>query len=115
MTLLELTVVLATLALAAALFLITPFTAYLHGRAASDAAATMAQDVALLERIAQNGGANDGATLNVVSTNPLAYDCFYGRPNAIDPNSVLGPKIVHRSFDGVALTGGPVDPATPLL
>lgn len=115
MTLMEMLVAVAMLATASALFLITPFRQYVHGRAASDAASTMAQDVALLERIAQNGGANDGATLQIVSTNPLVYDCYYGRPNNIDINSALGPKIVHRSFDDVTLTGGPIDTHTPLL
>ncbi len=115
MTLLEVLVAAAILALASALVLLTPFREYVHGRAASDAATTMAQDIALLERAAQNGGANDGATLQIVSTNPLVYDCYYGRPNALDPNSALGPLIVHRSFDDVALSAGPIDATTPLL
>ncbi|HLN46760.1 MAG TPA: prepilin-type N-terminal cleavage/methylation domain-containing protein [Magnetospirillaceae bacterium] len=115
MTLMEMLTVVSLLAIAAALVLLTPFRAYQHGRAAGDAAATLAQDLALLERAAQNGGANDGSTLVIVSTAPLSYDCYYGRPNAIDPNSTLGPVIVHRSFDDVALTGGPIDSNTPLL
>ncbi|HEV2909293.1 MAG TPA: prepilin-type N-terminal cleavage/methylation domain-containing protein [Candidatus Eremiobacteraceae bacterium] len=115
MTLIEVLIAAAILALASALVLLTPFRAYVHGRAASDAATTMAQDIALLERAAQNGGANDGATLQIVSTNPLVYDCYYGRPNALDPNSALGPLIVHRSFDDVALTAGPIGATTPLL
>jgi prepilin-type N-terminal cleavage/methylation domain-containing protein len=115
MTLMEVLVAVAILAVASALALLTPFREYVHGRAASDAATTMAQDIALLEHAAQNGGANDGATLQIVSTNPLVYDCYYGRPNALDPNSALGPLIVHRSFDDVALSGGPIDASTPLL
>jgi prepilin-type N-terminal cleavage/methylation domain-containing protein len=115
MSLFEVLAAVVILGIVSALFLVTPFNAYTHGRAASDAADTVAQDIALLERIAQNGGANDGATLQIRSANPLVYDCFYGRPNALDPNSVLGQLIVHRSFDGVALTGGPIDVLTPLL
>lgn len=115
MTLMETLVAVAMLATASALFLITPFRAYLHGRAAADAASTLAQDIALLERTAQNGGANDGATLQIVSTNPLVYDCYYGRPNNIDLNSTLGPNIVHREFDDVTLAAGPIDASTPLL
>ena len=98
-----------------ALIAATPVRQYLHGRAAADAAATLAQDIALLERVAQNGGANDGATLKIVSASPLVYDCYYGRPNSIDPNSALGPMIVHRSFGDVALASGPIDASTPLL
>src|SRR5262249_54523889 len=105
MTLLELLVAMSILLIAASLALITPFRAYMHARSAADAASTLAQDVALLERVAQNGGANDGATLEVLSTNPLVYECYYGRPNSIDPRSALGPLIVHRSYDDVALTG----------
>jgi prepilin-type N-terminal cleavage/methylation domain-containing protein len=115
MTLLEMLAVVAMLAVASALFLITPFRSYMHARAARDAATTMAQDIAWLERIAQNGGVNDGATLQIDSINPLVYDCYYGRPNALDPNSTLGPLIVHRSFDDVALGAGPIDTSTPLL
>lgn len=115
MTLLEMLTVVAMLAVASALFLITPFRSYMHARAARDAATTMAQDIAWLERIAQNGGVNDGATLQIDSIDPLVYDCYYGRPNALDPNSTLGPLIVHRSFDDVALSAGPIDASTPLL
>jgi prepilin-type N-terminal cleavage/methylation domain-containing protein len=114
-TLLELLVTVSILMLAAALILITPFRAYMHARAASDAASTLAQDLALLERVAQNGGINDGATLEIISTDPLVYECRYGRPNAIDSNSTLGPLIAHRSFADVALTRGPIDVSTPLL
>jgi prepilin-type N-terminal cleavage/methylation domain-containing protein len=80
MTLIEVLIAAAILALAGALVLLTPFREYVHGRAASDAATTMAQDIALL-----------------------------------DPNSALGPLIVHRSFDDVALSAGPIDATTPLL
>jgi type II secretory pathway pseudopilin PulG len=115
MTLLEMLTVVAILAVASALFLITPFRSYVHARAARDAAKTMAQDIAWLERIAQNGGVNDGATLQIDSIDPLIYDCYYGRPNVLDPNSTLGPLIVHRSFDDVTLSSGPIDTSTPLL
>jgi type II secretory pathway pseudopilin PulG len=114
-TLLEMLVAVSILMLAASIILITPFRAYMHARAASDAAATLAQDLALLERVAQNGGVNDGATLEIVSADPLVYECYYGRPNAIDPSSALGPLIAHRSFDDVALTSGPINASTPLL
>ncbi len=115
MTLIELLIVVAILAIACALIFLSPVRAYLHARAAADAAQTFAQDVALLERVAQNGGANDGATLQIVSTSPLVYECYYGRPNAIDPNSALGALIVRRSYDDVTLSGGPIDATTPLL
>ena len=114
-SLIEMLVTVFITMLAAALFLITPFRAYMHAREAQDAAATLAQDMALLERVAQNGGVNDGATLEIISADPLVYECYYGRPNGIDPNSALGPLIVHRSYADVALTGGPIDERTPLL
>jgi type II secretory pathway pseudopilin PulG len=114
-TLLELIVTVSVLMIATALILVTPFQAYMHARAASDAASTLAHDLALLERVAQNGGVNDGATLEILSANPLVYECYYGRPHAIDPNSTLGPIITHRSFDDVSLTSGPIDASTPLL
>jgi len=114
-TLLEMLVTVSILMLAAALVLITPFRAYMHARAAADAASTLAQDLALLERVAQNGGVNDGATLEIISADPLIYECYYGRPNAIDPSSTLGSLIVRRSYDDVALTSGPIDASTPLL
>lgn len=115
MTLIEVLSAVVILLMVGALGVLMPLRDYQHGRAAADAAQTLAQDLALLERVAQNGGANDGATLKIVSTSPLVYDCYYGRPHAIDPNSALGPAIVHRSFDDVALTGGPIDAKTPLL
>jgi type II secretory pathway pseudopilin PulG len=112
---LETIVAVSILAIASALVLLTPYRDYARSRAAADAAATLAQDLALLERVAQNGGANDGATLAIVSSSPLVYECHYGRPHDLDPNSVLGPIIVRRAFEGVALVGGPIDPNTPLL
>ena len=116
MTLLELIVAVSILAIAAALALATPFRDYARSRTAADAAATLAQDLALLERVAQNGGANDGSTLEIISANPLVYECHYGRPNALDPNSALGAMIVRRSFADVALDGvSPIDANTPLL
>lgn len=114
-TLLELIVAASIVALAALLALVMPFRDYARSRVASDAAATLAQDLALLEREAQNGGANDGSTLLIVSANPLVYECRYGRPNVLDPNSTLGATIVRRSFAGVALGAGPIDANTPLL
>lgn len=115
MTLLELIVTVAILAITAALALLTPFREYARSRAAADAAATLAQDIALLERVAQNGGANDGSTLEIIAADPLVYECHYGRPNALDPNSLLGATIVRRSFEHVALGRGPIDTNTPLL
>lgn len=114
-TLLELIVTASIIAIAGVLVFAVPFRDYARSRAASDAAATLAQDLALLERVAQNGGANDGATLMIVSDNPLVYECRYGRPNALDPNSTLGATIVRRFFTGVVLEAGPIDATTPLL
>ena len=114
-TLLELVTVVAVVSVLAALAVIPAYRSYSAARAADDAAQTLAQDISLAERVAQNGGAFAGATIQVVSAHPLAYECLRGRPSDADPQSSLGEVVVRRQFDGVALVGGPIGTATPLL
>jgi prepilin-type N-terminal cleavage/methylation domain-containing protein len=114
-TLLEVLVGTALLAFVASLAVVPAYFGYLRARAASDSAATLAQDLSLLERAAQNAGPNVGATLTIISADPLVYEGRYGRPNQLDPNSMLGDLIVRRSFDHVALAAGTISTTTPLL
>lgn len=86
-----------------------------RARAARDAADALAQDIALLERSAQNGVAMQGATLEIDSASPLSYSCYHGRPADLDPNTTLGTLIVKRTFADVSLADGPINAATPLL
>ncbi|HXM17782.1 MAG TPA: type II secretion system protein [Candidatus Tumulicola sp.] len=115
LTLLEVLVVAAIIGLAASLAVVPAYLDYSRARAASDAATTLAQDLSLIERAAQNAGPNVGGTLEIISADPLVYECRYGRPNEIDPNSMLGDLIVRRSFDHVALAQGVISSTTPLL
>lgn len=113
-TLLEVLAVAGIIALVAVFVGIPPYATYARERQARDAADTLAQDLALLERSAQNGeGA--GATLEIDSVSPFAYSCYHGRPSDLDPRTALGALIVQRSFPGVSLGYGPINPQTPLL
>lgn len=113
-TLLEVLAVAGIIALVALFLGIPSYATYARERQARDAASTLAQDLALLERSAQNDeGA--GATLEIDSASPLAYSCYHGRPSNLDPRTTLGALIVQRSFPGVALGYGPIGKNTPLL
>ncbi len=105
----------AILGVLAGLAVVPAYLDYARSRAASDAATTLAQDLSLLERSAQNAGPNVGTTLKIISTNPFVYECRYGRPNDIDPNSKLGDLILRRAYDNVTLSEGTISIATPLL
>lgn len=115
LTVLELLAVCAVLGVLAALAIVPAYQSYAAGRAAGDAAQTFAQDLSLAERVAQNGGPFEGATLQIVSAEPLTYECRRGRPTDLDPRSSLGALIVRRRLDGVSLAAGPIDLHTPLL
>lgn len=111
----ELLVVLALIALLATLLVIPNYRGYIAARAPHDAATTLAEDIALLERSAQNGARDEGATLLVNSDSPLSYSCYRGRPATLDPNSHLQGLLVRRTFAHVALLAGPINASTPLL
>jgi type II secretory pathway pseudopilin PulG len=91
------------------------YRSYAESRASADAAIALAADLAFLVRSAQNAGNNEGATLEIESVNPLSYRGYLGRPRKIDPNAKLAQLLIERTFSGVILSGGPIDPATPLL
>lgn len=112
---LEVMVVIAVLAVLAGTVVMPAYRNYAAARAPADAAATLAEDIALLERAAQNGISGEGASLVIVSEDPLAYRCYRVRPTSVDPDSALGSLIVERRFAGVALGGGPINETSPLL
>ena len=111
----ELMVVLAVIAVLLCGFGIPAYRSYTQSRTPADAATTLAEELSLLVRSAQNGKLNEGSCLVVVSTNPLRYQGYAGRPTSIDPNSALGALLLDRSFPGVSLASGPIGPTTPLL
>ncbi len=112
---LETLVVVAVIAVLAAAVVVPSYRNYLHARAPRDAASTLAEDLGLLERVARNGARDEGASLVIVSQDPLVYRCYRGRPKGVDPNSSLHAMLVERRFSDVALAGGPIDADTPLL
>jgi prepilin-type N-terminal cleavage/methylation domain-containing protein len=114
-TQLEMMVVAAIIAILAAALVVPSYRGYEAARAPIDAAATLAQDLAVLERAAQAGPRDEGATLIVVSDDPLVYRGYRGRPESLDPNSSLGAMLLERRFSTVRLAGGPIGMSTPLL
>jgi type II secretory pathway pseudopilin PulG len=108
-------VVLAVIAVMLATMVLPAYRSYSASRAPVDAAATMAEDLSLLARTAQNGQLGEGSSLLIVSADPLHYRGYRGRPTSVDPNSALGDLVVDRSFPGVTLAGGPIGATTPLL
>jgi prepilin-type N-terminal cleavage/methylation domain-containing protein len=113
-TLLEMLTAVAVLGVLMAGVGIPAYRQYAASRAARDAALTVAADVALLSRAAQNADGRQGASLVIESVDPLTYDGYLGRPHWADPQSTLGPLLIHRTFSGVTLEG-PLDVHTPLL
>jgi type II secretory pathway pseudopilin PulG len=113
--LLETIVAVAIAALIAAAVAVPTYATYSRARTARDAADALAQDIALLERSAQNGVDMQGATLEIDSASPLSYSCYHGRPADLDPLTTLGTLIVKRTFVDVSLRDGPINMATPLL
>lgn len=114
-TFIELFVVIAIVMVLTGLVVVPAYRSYIAARAPSDAAQVLAEDLALLERAAQNGHPHEGASLIIVSADPFAYRCHRGRPSSVDPNSALGAVLVERRFPNVALTSGPISVSTPLL
>jgi type II secretory pathway pseudopilin PulG len=114
-TLVELFVVIAIVTILTGLIIVPAYRSYVAARAPSDAAQVLAEDIALLERTAQNGHTNEGASLIILSTDPFVYRCHRGRPSSIDPNSALGALLVERRYPDVTLEGGPIGVSTPLL
>jgi Tfp pilus assembly protein PilE len=114
-TLIEIIVAIAIVTIFTIAVVIPTFAMYARARAARDAADALAQDIALLERSAQNGVKMQGATLEIDSSSPLIYSCYHGRPANLDPKTTLGALIVQRTFADVSLQAGPINASTPLL
>jgi prepilin-type N-terminal cleavage/methylation domain-containing protein len=113
-TLTEVLVVAAIIAVLAGIASLS-YRSYTAARAPAAAAATLAADVSLLQRLAENGKRDEGASLIVLSSDPLAYRGYRGRPTSVDPNSALGAVVMERRFPDVRLASGPIGVATPLL
>jgi Tfp pilus assembly protein PilE len=114
-TLIEVIVAIAIAIIFVIAVVIPTFAMYARARAARDAADALAQDIALLERSAQNGVTMQGATLEIDSSSPFIYSCYHGRPANLDPKTKLGALIVQRTFADVTLESGAINASTPLL
>jgi type II secretory pathway pseudopilin PulG len=114
-TLLETMIVVGLIVVLVAAIAPPAYRSYAESRASTDAATALAADLAFLVRSAQNASDNEGATLEIESTNPLSYRGYLGRPYKVDPNAKLEQLLIERTFPGVILSGGPIDPGTPLL
>jgi len=114
-SLFELLVVCAILAGLAALIVIPQYARYARARQVDDAAALLAQDIAYLERFAQNSEPYEGATIEVKSNDPLAYTCYSGRPTSMDGQSHIRGVLIVREFADVALVPGALSRNSPFL
>ena len=112
--LVEVTVVVLILAGLAAL-LIPSYVLYAHAREVDDAAVVLAQDIAYLERFAQNSEPYEGATIEVQSDDPLQYTCYSGRPSGMDPQSHIRDVLFVRTYVHVMLLPGALHRNGPLL
>jgi prepilin-type N-terminal cleavage/methylation domain-containing protein len=113
-TLTEVLVVAAIIAVLAGIA-VPSYRSYAAARAPAAASETLAADLSLLERLAENGKVDEGASLLVTSSDPFAYRGYRGRPTSVDPNSTLGVVVMERRFTDVRLVGGPIGITTPLL
>jgi hypothetical protein len=114
-TLVEMFAVVVLLLVLAGAFSVPGYRSYADSRASADAAAVLASDLGLLVRAAQNADDLQGSCLVVESMTPLTYRGYLGRPKNLDPRTRLGTLLFERTFPRVTLTGGPIDPRTPLL
>jgi len=114
-TVVEAMVVCAVLALLAALIVLPAYDRYRRAREVGDAGAVLAQDIAYLERFAQNSDPYEGATIEIQSGDPLRYTGYSGRPSGMDPQSHIRAVLFIRSYADVALASGPLRHNSPLL
>ena len=114
-TTLELVVACAILTVLALVALLPRYVEYSRARQVNDAATVLSQDIAYLERFAQNSEPYEGATIEIDSTDPLEYTCYSGRPTGLDPQSHLRAALHVRSFPDVALASGPLHAGSPFL
>jgi len=114
-SLFELLIVCAILAGLAALFVFPQYQKYARARQVDDAAALLAQDIAYLERYAQNSEPYEGATIEVKSNDPLQYTCYSGRPTSMDGQSHIRGVLFVRQYNDVTLVPGALSRTSPLL
>lgn len=114
-SLIELTVASLIVAAVAIFFVIPQYARYARAREVGDAAATLVQDIAFLERFAQNSNPYEGATIEVQSDYPFRYTCYSGRPSGMDPQSHIRGVLIERSFPNVMLASGPLRHNSPFL
>ena len=114
-TTLELLVACAILTVLALVAVLPRYVEYTRARQVGDAASILSQDIAYLERFAQNSEPFEGATIEIDSTDPLQYTCYSGRPSGLDPLSHLRSALFVRSFPDVAVASGPLHRGSPLL
>lgn len=108
-------VVCAIIAVLASVLVVPRYVEYARARQVDDAAAVLAQDIAYVERFAENSGPFEGATIEVRTENPLAYTCYSGRPQGIDPQSQIRSVLLSRSFPDVSLVPGALQRYHPFL
>ena len=114
-TLIELVIVCATLGVIALLTVLPRYVEYSRARQTGDAASILSQDIAYLERFAQNSEPFEGATIEIDSADPLKYTCYSGRPSVLDSQSHIRAKLFVRAFPDVALGSGPLRRGSPFL
>lgn len=111
----ELVVSCAVLAILALVVVVPRYVEYARARQVDDAATVLSQDIAYLERFAQNSEPFEGATIEIGSADPLTYTCYSGRPSRLDPQSHIRDALFSRSFPDVALDASPLRPESPFL
>jgi len=114
-TTLELLVACAILTVLALVALLPRYVEYARARQVGDAASILSQDIAYLERFAQNSEPFEGATIEIDSADPLEYTCYSGRPSRLDPLSHIRSALFVRSFPDVAFASGPLHRGSPFL
>jgi len=114
-TTVELLVACAILTVLALVALLPRYVEYTRARQVGDAASVISQDIAYLERFAQNSEPFEGATIEIDSADPLEYTCYSGRPSGLDPLSHIRSALFVRSFPDVAVASGPLHRGSPFL
>ncbi|HEY7993551.1 MAG TPA: prepilin-type N-terminal cleavage/methylation domain-containing protein [Candidatus Eremiobacteraceae bacterium] len=114
-TMIELLVACAILTVLALVALLPRYLEYTRARQVGDSVSILSQDVAYLERFAQNSEPFEGATIEIDSADPLKYTCYSGRPSSLDPLSHIRTALFVRSFPDVALMSGPLGHSSPFL
>ena len=111
----ELMVTFGVMAMLASLLIVPAYLNYSKAHQAADAAAILAQDIAYLERFAQDSAPFEGATIEVQREEPFEYTCYSGRPSSLDPQSHIRGVLRARTFANVRLVPGALGRSSPLM